>query len=132
MDNSHTQVREDLVLEGPAKLLGGLHAFLVLLVHGGADDVNLPPQAHLLAHEAVEPLALVLPDEHGVHRGASRGQLVDDRQVQVPVDHQGQGPGDGGSRHDQHMRPKIPATLGGEGGSLVHAEAMLFVGDDQP
>ena len=131
VDDAHPEVREDLGLQGVAVLLRGLHALGVGLVHGGADDVHLPPLAHLLPDEAVEPLALVLPDEEGLHRGPARGELVDHRQVQVPVDHQGQGPGDGGGGHDQHVGPPGSPALGGEGRPLVHAEAVLLVGDHQ-
>ncbi len=63
-------------------------------------------------------------DGEGLHRLPSGGQLVDDGHVQVPVQDQGQRPGDGGGGHDQDVGV-VP--LGGQRRPLGHAEAVLLV-----
>ena len=82
----------------------------------------------LFADKGVDPGPLVLPHQEGVDALAARGQLVDDREVQVPVEDQGQGPGNGRGGHDQQMG--VPALLR-QGGPLGHAEAVLLVGHHQ-
>ena len=129
MEQGHPQVREDGLLQGLGPGLGGAEALVLPLLDGGADDVDLVALGGLLADEGVDPGPLVLPDQEGVDGLAARGQLVDDREVQVPVEDQGQGPGDGGGGHDQQMGV-LPLLR--QGGPLGHAEAVLFVGDDQP
>ena len=131
MDDGHPQVGENLGLEPAAVLLGGLHPLRVLLVHRRADHIHLPPLGHLFPGKGEEPLPLVPVDQVGGHRGAPRWQLVQHRQVQVPVDHQRQGPGDGGGGHHQHVGVEALPPLGRQGGPLAHPEAVLLVGDHQ-
>ena len=64
-------------------------------------------------------------DHVGLHRGAAGGQLIDDGHVQIPVDNESQGAGNGGGGHDQHVGGM---AFGGQGGALGHAEAVLLVG----
>ena len=96
VDNSHPQIGKDLFLELAAILLRRLQSLRVLLVHRRADNIHLAALGHLLPDKGIQPRPLVLPDQIGSHRGAPRGKLVNDRQIQVPIDHQRQGPGNGG------------------------------------
>ena len=140
VEQGQTQVGKHLVLE----VLGvALHRLQVgegdrfslrallggAVLHGGTDDVGLPPFAHQFPHKVVHPLPLVLVDHVGLHRGAAWRQLVDDRHVQVSVDDEGQSAGNGGGGHDQHVGG---LALGGQGGALGHAEAVLLVGYREP
>ena len=60
---------------------------------------------------------------------ASGGQLINDREIQIAIDDHGKGARNGSGGHHQHMgiKPLLP-----QGGALVHPEAVLLVGDDQP
>ena len=80
---------------------------------------SLTKNGYVLADEGVDPGPLVLAHQVGVDALAARGQLVDDGQVQIPVEDQSQGPGNGSGGHDQHMGPPVPAALGGKGRPLV-------------
>ena len=84
---------------------------------------------HLLADKGVDPGAVALPHQEGIHRLPSRGQLVQNGHVQIAVEDQRQRSGDGRRRHHQQMGV-LP--LGGKSAALPHAEAVLLVGDDQP
>ena len=84
---------------------------------------------HLLPDEGVDPGAVALSHQEGIHRLPSRGQLVQNGHVQIAVEDQRQRPGDGRCRHHQQMGI-LP--LGGKAAALPHAEAVLLVGDDQP
>ena len=68
-------------------------------------------------------------DEEGLDLLPPRGQLVQNGDVQIPVDHQGQRAGDGGGAHHQQVggRPLL-----GQSGALPHPKPVLLVGDDQP
>ena len=102
---------------------------MVVLPHQRADDEHLMPLGHLLADEGIQPLAVFLPHGEGVHPLPSGGQLVDDGHVQIAVDDERQRPGDGGGGQHQHMGGR---GLFGQCRPLIHAEAVLLVGDDQP
>ena len=147
MEKCHPQIGEHL---GPEGLRVGGHRLQVrtglslcplaaltpvlrLFLHRGTDDIGLTPLPHQAADKIVHPLALVLMDHIGLHRRAARGQLVDDRHIQVPVYDERQRPRDGRGRHDQHMGGRHPALLrfASQGGPLGHPEAVLLVGHDQ-
>lgn len=68
------------------------------------DDVCLAAFLDFLADEFVD---LQAPGFVDVVRGdgfTSRGKLVDDGDVEIAVEGHGQGAGDGGGRHDEHVR----------------------------
>ena len=73
-------------------------------------------------------LALGRVDEVGLDLLPAGGQLVQNGDVQVPVDHQSQCSRDGSGAHDQQVGG---GALLGQGGALVHPKAVLLVGDDQ-
>ena len=87
------------------------------------------PFLHLLADEGVDPGPVALSHQEGLHRLPSRGQLVQNGHVQIPVHQQRQGAGDGCGGHHQQVRV-LP--FGGQFAPLSHAEAVLLVGDHQP
>ena len=138
VDKAHPQLGEHPLPQLPG--VGGhrlqIHAGAVLptaavFLHRRAHDIHLPPLAYLLADKAVHPRPLVLPHQEGVHRGAARRQLVHDGHIQIAIDDQGQGPGDGSGGHNQDMgRNRSPFFR--QRPPLGHAEAVLLVGDDQP
>ena len=106
--------------EGGVLLLG--------LLHGGADHVDLTTLGNVLADEGIQAGAVALVHHEGVHPLTAGRHLVNAGDVQVSVHHQGQGTGDGGGGHDEKMGVPI---LFGQGRPLVHAEAVLLVGDHQ-
>ena len=130
VDKGDAQVREDLLLEHGGVLLDGLAVVgeCVVFLYHGADDIGLPAGGDVLMEEGVDPLAVAAGDGEGVHRLPAGGELVDDGGVQVAVDDQGQGPGDGGGGHHQEVGVR---ALGREGRTLGHAEAVLLIGDHQ-
>ena len=125
MDAADLQLREHCRQLGRV-FLGGfqLHRQLLVLLHHGADHKHLPPLLHLLADKTVEPCPVALVHGEGVHLLPPGGQFVNDGQIQIAVYDQGQGPGDGRGGHDQHVGL---GPLPGEGGALVHAEAVLLI-----
>jgi hypothetical protein len=68
---------------------------------GGADNIRLPPRRRRLADKLV--YAGSVPAVHGVglDGNAARRQLVDDRNIQIPVKDQRQRAGDGRCGHDK-------------------------------
>jgi len=65
----------------------------------------------------------------GRHRLPSGRQLVDDRNIQISVNRQGQRPRDRCRRHHQHVGCPPLAT---QGFPLAHSESMLFIHNRQP
>ena len=133
MDTADGQLRE-LPCEFFGVLLGRFQFFLpgrllVLVVfHLRADDKDLPPLLGQLADKAVETRAIALVHGKGVHLLPSGRQLVDDRDVQIAVDHQRQCARDRRGRHDEHMRF---FSFSNQRRALAYAEAVLLVRDDQ-
>ena len=141
VEQSHPQLRKDLFLELPGVDLHRLQVHQAgrgpvpgALLHRRADDIGLPALSGLFADKVVHPLTLALPHHKGLHRDAARGELVNDGHVQVTVDDQRQGAGDGGGGHDQHVggRGLRCRPFGGQRRPLGHAEPVLLVSDDQP
>ena len=129
MDAGHAQVGEG-ARQVLRVLLRGLEfdgQFLVLL-HHRADDKDLPPLTDELADKAVEARPVALVHGEGVDLLPPGGQLVDDRHVEVAVNDQGEGAGDGRRGHDQHVG-LLP--LADQGRALPDAEAVLLVGHDE-
>ena len=126
VDEGHLEIRKHLGLElfGVFRHRLALVGELVILLYHGTDDIGLAALAHQLADETVHPLVIAPGDGEGLHRLAAGGKLVDDGHVQVSVEDQGQGPGDGGSGHDQNVGV-VP--LGGQFRPLGHTEAVLLI-----
>ena len=82
----------------------------------------------LFFNKGVQPLTLVFADQEGIDRETTGRELTDDGNVQVPVGDERERPRDGRGRHDKKVRR---LALGGQRGSLRHAEAVLLVADDE-
>ena len=114
---------------------GGIAVREVLVVHRlrlldeRIDHVDLAPLLDLLLHEAEEPQAGRIGVMERADGLAARGQLVDDRYVEVAVERHGQRARNGRGGHHQHMG-RTP-VLGPEPGALLDAEAMLLVDDHE-
>ena len=91
----HPQVREGLLLQlfGVGRDGLPLVGEGITVPHQWADDEHLMTLLHLLAQEGVDPWTVALPQGKGIHLLPSRRQLVDDRHIQIAVDHQCQRPG---------------------------------------
>ena len=74
-------------------------------------------------------LAVGIEEVDCLYGFAPRGQLVDDRHVEVAVECHGECAWNGGGCHDEHMRRH--GILHPQFGSLFHSEAVLLVYDDQ-
>ena len=97
-------------------------------LHHGTDHIGLTALFHLSGDELIRP-APVAGIHHTVFNGKPVGRnLVDDRNVQIPVQDDGQGPGNGRGAHDHHMGE---AALASKKLPLGHAEPVLFVSDHQ-
>ena len=131
MDIGHPEVREDLLLELGGVLRHGLPVVSALLTLGylGTDNVGLPPLPHQPAQELINPGMVAAVYKGGLDGPPPRRELVDDGHVQIPVEDQGQGPGDGRGGHDQGMGV---FPLPRQGRPLPNAEAVLLVRHHQP
>ena len=123
------QVGEDLGGEAFGFGLGRLDLRAVALVDRGAHDEGLPARGDLAPDEVVggRPFAGAT-DGARLDRTASRGQLVEDHDIEVAVVGERQRPRDRRGRHDQHVRF---AALGLERHALVQPEPVLLVHDGQ-
>ena len=128
VNQGHPQIREHRLLQSLCPDLGGTETLVLPLLNGRADNVALVTLGHLLADEGVDPGPLVFAHQEGVDALAAGGQLVDDRNIQIPVQNQRQGPGDRGGGHDQDVGI---LSLLRQGGALGHAEAVLLIGNHQ-
>ena len=132
MDHRHLVLRLRELLED---LL--VPQFQVLVVHflaledQGIHDEGLASLRDLVADEIVHRGALVFPHAQGLDRFPARRHLVDDGNVQVPVQGHGQGAGDRRRRHHEHMRRDAAGALRPKPGPLVHPEAVLLVHDGE-
>ena len=72
----------------------------------------LAPQRYLLAHEIIYAAFLGVGYHRRLHRLAPGRHLVYHRYVQIPVKGHGQGSGDRGCRHYQHVRGNSARAFG--------------------
>ena len=111
-------------------LFDRLHARVHLVFFDGrADDVYLMPRGDLFFQKAVHVPPFFAGDEPCLDGLAAGGQLVQNRDVQIPVHEQPQGAGNGGGGHDQQVRA---LRLACQQAPLAHPEAMLLVHDGKP
>jgi len=126
VDQADAELREHV----PLQVLG--HPGGVLEIEGlrfrdeGVDDEDLVGLCDLLPDDLVDAGTLPLVEDLRPDGLLPRGHLVDDRDVQIPIDGHRERSGDGGRRHDQHVRV---GALGAQGGALHDPEAMLLVDD---
>ena len=129
MDAAHSKAWKGF-LQRFCVLHGGFQRKVALLVflHHRAYHKYLPPFVYKLFNEAVQPLTIAFIHGEGVHLLPARRQLVDDGDVQVAVDDEGERPGDGGGGHDEDVGR---FALLRQRAALVHAEAVLLIRDHQ-
>ena len=97
-------------------------------LHHGTDDVSLTPLFHLFADKFIG-LGTPLGIYHTIfNRLPALGKLVDDRDIQISIKDNSQGPRNGRSAHHQHMRI---FSLSGEKLPLSYPEPMLLIGNHQ-
>ena len=99
-----------------------------------ADPVGLPALAAGLVDALQHFVAARFGHQLGDDRRAAGRQLVDDRHIQIGVIAHGKRARDRRRAHHQLMRSGDLRGLGllSERQSLLHAEAVLFIDDDQP
>ncbi|MNF45260.1 hypothetical protein D3C84_263880 [compost metagenome] len=89
--------------------LGGLAGQLLGFLDQGAHPIGLAPFVAGRAHPLDHLRAAAVGDHQGVHRGAPRRQLIEDRGVEVGIGAHRQGPRDRCGGHDQLVRAHPPA-----------------------
>ena len=102
---------------------------LLALLHQGQHHVGPLAQGHLLAHQLPGFLALAGSQQAGADRSAARGKLIDLAHIQIAVDREGQGAGDGCGGHREQVGLQ---SLGHQTVSLPDAEAVLLIHHHQP
>ncbi len=105
---------------------------LVGRVDGGGDDVDLGAFAGALGEGGVEVCAVGGRDDAGRDGGSAGGEAVDDGDVEVAEERDGERARDGCGGHDEHVgRGAVGGGAFAEGGALGDAEAVLFVDDGE-
>ena len=95
-----------------------------------ADPVGLPPVAAVGTDAGDDGVAFLVCDDVGLDGAAAGGQGVNDGEIEFAVEAHGEGARDGGGGEDELVR----GVVGGfflQLQALVHAEAVLFVDDDE-
>ena len=113
--------------------LGGLCIELLGFLDQRAHPVHLTP-FHARGMDAFHHVVTALVgDGNGLHRRTPRRQLVDGRDIEISIRAHRQRTRDRRSREHKLVRNEFTfRALVTQGESLVHAETMLFVDDDQP
>ncbi len=121
-------------IDGASSPFVRLGAFALAAADARADDVDLVALADLLADALIgtlEPGRLLGErDDVGLHPRAAGRQLRERGGLQVAEDRHRDGARDRRRRHHQHVR-RCGVALGGQRRSLLHAEAVLLVDDDE-
>ncbi len=94
------------------------------------DDVGLPALVQLFFQEAKYLQALGIKGAAGDDGFATRGELINNRHIQVAVQGHGQRPGDGCGSHHQYVWQDF--CLFPEPGTLCHTKAVLLIDDYHP
>src|SRR5205823_5506447 len=93
-----------------------------------ADDKGLPTFGDLVGYGDIGFFAIGTRAPARDNFLATRKKLINDRDIQVTIQGQGQRAWDGCGRHNQHMG--VIAFLA-QGIALFYAEAVLLINDDQ-
>jgi len=128
MEELEVVATEGAVAEVLELLLGGAHVKRLGFLDERADDVGLLAGVEALAQERVGVVAfvgLVPACADGLPAG---GHLVDGGDLEVTVDREGEGAGDGRGGH--HQQVGVHALLA-EAGTLHHAEPVLLIDDGE-
>ncbi len=99
----------------------------VRFIYSRTDDVRLPAGAEFGAYLFIHRRALLGSDDFGHDGLPSEWHLVEEREVEVAVDGEGERARDGRRGHGEEVGDD--AILSDEGAALARAEAVLFVDD---
>ena len=92
------------------------------------NDVGLPSFLQLAADELMHLGQLLVAAQEGADLAAQRGQLIDDRGIQIAVERQPERARNGRGRHDEQVRV---TALAQQLFALGHAKLVLLVDDDE-
>ena len=102
---------------------------LFRIVDQGVDDVRLSTRRDLRTYEVVHAGAPIRRAERRLYGRATRRHLVEQAQVEIPMQCHGERTRDRGRRHHQHVGGgALPLE---QGHALLHTEAVLFIDYDQ-
>ena len=122
-------MRKDFTLQSLVFACGRFDGQEFRFFDEGADNKSLVAFRDLLGNEGVGLTAARSCAPARDNLLAPRGELVDNRYIQISIKRQGQRSWDRGCGHHQHMRM---VALLAQGVALLHAKAMLFIDDHQP
>ena len=129
MEQPHPQIGENFLGQAAVVFGGGLGFHGIRFLDEGVDDEGLAPFFHLAFQEPVSGIAPVGAKPAGLDLLAAWRKFVDGGDVQVAVEGQREGAGDGSGRQDQGVG--VFDALLPEGGTLEDAEAVLLVHNGQ-
>jgi len=128
VQKAHAQVGEHRLLQFLGECGGGLGLELLGFLDQGADYIGLPALGNLLADEPVGFRGPGCGEPEGGHRPPAWRHLIEDRDLHIAVEGQGERARDGGSGHHQGVGLR---AFGPQLCPLPHAEAVLLINDDQ-
>ena len=128
MEQPELELGENLGLEAGVFLDGCQSLVIVALFDQGINDEGLATFLDLAADQLVGAFALDGRNNMRVDGQAADGHLVHDGQVEVAVNRERQGAGNGRGGHDQQVGV---GAFGAQGGALGNTKAVLLVDDHQ-
>ena len=128
VEQSHAVVFKSTFGDLVVVFRGGDQFLGLALLDQRTDDVPLPPLVEELFDVSVRPLPDGGVDAVGLDGLPPLREFVDDGDVEVSVDGEGQRSRDGGGRHDHDMGA---VALFGQRASLPDPEPVLLIGDDE-
>ena len=108
--------------------MAALRSRAFAFVDEGVDEIGLAAGFELLFEKGGDLGEVGLLADGGYNGAAAGGEFVDEGDVEVAVDGHGEGAGNGGRGHDQHVGG---GALADEAVALLDAEFMLFVDDGE-
>ena len=99
-----------------------IHVLTVL--YQGTYHINLPAVCALIVNKPVNPRTGFLTYRIGLNFLPSRRQFINDGNIQIPINQQGKGTGNGCGRHDQQMN--IFAFFC-QAGTLIDTKPVLLI-----
>jgi len=100
----------------------------------GVDEIGLATLSDLFADEVPDIGGALVGGAAGDDRSATRRHLVDDADVEITIESEGEGARDGGCGHGEDIRLRgntFGVGLAHELEALLDAEAVLLVDDDE-
>ena len=129
MHEADREIGEHVLGQVPGHVRRRLEVERLGLLDERVHDVHLPARGDLVAQELVDLAALGLGPRVRCDRTSPRGELVDDGDLEVPVEGERERARDRRRRHHEEVR--VVALLF-EPGALRDTEAVLLVHDREP